>query len=190
MALHDRPVRLTYKDYLDIPEDGRRHEILDGEHFVTPAPSRRHQAVSIRLSSILHLFVDEHGLGEVYAAPFDVVLSNHDIVEPDVLFVSAQRLSHMTEGNFQGAPDLVVEILSPGTRRVDLGLKLERYEAFGVLEYWLVDPDGETVTVHRLEEGGFGKAVALDADDVLTTPLLPGLKLRLEKIFAKSAHPG
>ena len=179
MALHDHPIRLTYDDYLRIPEDGRRHEILDGEHYLTPAPSRRHQAVSIRLASRLHFFVEEHRLGEVYAAPFDVILSPCDIVEPDVLFVSEQRLSLMTEGNLQGAPDLVVEILSPGTRQVDLGLKLERYEIFGVLEYWLVDEDRETVTVYRLEGERFERAAELSAQEVLLTPLLPGLELQL-----------
>jgi Uma2 family endonuclease len=183
MALHNRPARLTYDDYLLFPDDGRRHEILDGEHYATSSPSRRHQAVSIRLSSRLHLFVDEHALGEVYSARLCVVLSAHDIVEPDLLFVSRPRLPLFTEWNFQGAPDLIAEILSDSTRSVDEGIKRDRYEAAGVQEYWLVDPDRETVTVYRLKGERFEMAAELSRQDVLATPLLPGLEVRLEEIF-------
>ena len=186
MAVHDRPIRLTYNDYLRIPEDGLRHEILDGEHYVTASPSLKHQTVSIRLSAALHTFVAAHRLGAVFHAPVDILLSWHDIVVPDLVFVSRERLSILTDANIQGAPDLVAEILSPSTRRVDEGVKLARYERLGVQEYWIADPLQRTVAVHRLEEGHFRQDAALRADlqDVLTTPLLPGLEVRLAEIFA------
>jgi Uma2 family endonuclease len=186
LALHDRPVRLTYDDYLLFPEDGRRHEILDGEHYVTASPSLKHQTVSIRLSAAISTFVDAHRLGAVFAAPTDVLLSRHDIVVPDLVFISRTRFSILTEANIQGAPDLVVEILSPSTRRVDEGLKLARYESLGVQEYWVADPLRRTMTVHRLEGDHFRPAAILQADlqDVLTTPLIPGLEVRLAEVFA------
>ncbi len=185
MALHDRPVRLNYDDYLHFPEDGRRHEILDGEHYVTASPSTRHQDVSVQLTTFLNLFIREHRLGKLYSAPTDVVLSDHDVVVPDLVFISKARRAMVTSSSIQGAPDLVVEILSPGTRRIDLGIKLERYESFGVREYWLVDPLRETVAVYRLEGERFERAAELTASDVLVTPLLPGLELQLERIFIR-----
>jgi Uma2 family endonuclease len=186
MAVHDRPVRLTYDDYLLFPEDGLRHEILDGEHYVTPSPSLKHQTVSRRLMLSLGLFVETNKLGEVFSAPTDVVLSFHDIAVPDLVYVSRARLSILTEANIQGAPDLVVEILSKSTRKVDQGIKFERYETLGVQEYWLADPFQRAVTVYRLDEGHFREAALLFADreDVLNTPLIPGLEIRLAEIFA------
>jgi Uma2 family endonuclease len=185
MALHDRPVRLTYDDYLLFPEDGRRHEILDGEHYVTPSPSTKHQDVSVQLTTHLNLFILEHRLGKLYSAPTDVVLSRHDVVVPDLVFISKARLALVTHPGVQGPPDLVIEILSPSTRRMDQRLKLERYESFGVQEYWVVDPDQETLTVYRLEGDRFHSSTDLTPEDTVTTPLLPGLELPLEKIFLR-----
>src|SRR5215218_2041044 len=108
MALQDRPVRLTYTDYLLFPEDGQRHEILDGEHYVTAAPFLRHQALVVELAAALHPFIRSNKLGQLFVAPADVVLSRHDIVQPDLVFISTERLHILTERNIQGAPDLVV----------------------------------------------------------------------------------
>jgi Uma2 family endonuclease len=186
MALHDRPTRLTYDDFVLFPEDGLRHEILDGEHYVSASPYLRHQAVSMSLSSLLGPFIRSHGIGQLFAAPTDVLLSRHDIVEPDLVFVSTERLQILTEKNIQGAPDLVVEILSGSTKRVDQGLKLERYERFGVQEYWIADSDRNTLTIYRLEGERFQNIATLsaEAEDVLQTPLLPGLEIRLVEVFA------
>src|SRR5215216_5158799 len=169
MALQDRPVRLTYTDYLLFPEDGRRHEILDGEHYVTAAPFLRHQALVVELAAALHPFIRSNKLGRLFVAPADVV------------FISTERLHILTERNIQGAPDLVIEILSESTRRTDGGIKLATYERFGVRECWLADPGRKTVLVYRLEEGRLRKIAELSAadGDVLTTPLLPGLEIRL-----------
>ena len=186
MAVRDTVRRkLTYEDYVLFPEDGQRHEILDGEHYVTPAPTLTHQRVSRKLSVKLALFVDEHRLGEVFYAPFDVLLSEHDVVQPDLLFVSNERMAILTEANAQGAPDLVIEILSSSTQRRDGTLKRDRYEGFDVREYWMVDPVRRTIRVYRREAAGFGASslFSATAEDVLTTPLLPGLEIRVSEIF-------
>lgn len=184
MALHDRPVRLTYNDYVLFPEDGQRHELIDGEHYVSPAPTLKHQEVLLELAVALRSFIKVNRLGKLYVAPADVVLSFYDVVQPDLVFISKERLHILTQKNIQGGPDLAVEILSNSTRNVDEGVKHTTYEHFGVKEYWLVDPDHETVAVHRLEEGRFRKTADLAAGDVLATPLLPGLQIPLAEIFA------
>jgi Uma2 family endonuclease len=183
MALHDRPVRLTYDDYLLFPEDGRRHEILDGEHYVTAAPYIRHQIVQQRLNFALSRIVEPAGLGQILSEPVDVLLSRHDIVQPDLLFIARERLGILTRRNVQGAPDLVVEILSSSSQRIDREIKREAYERAGVSEYWLVDPELDTVTVYRAGEAG-ATLLSARAADLLTTPLLPGFEARLADLFA------
>ncbi|HVR96426.1 MAG TPA: Uma2 family endonuclease [Thermoanaerobaculia bacterium] len=186
MAVRDTIHRqLTYEDYVLIPEDGLRHEILDGEHYVSPAPRKAHQRVSSKLHVRLGSFVEDRDLGEIYAAPFDVRFSDHDIAQPDLIFISNERAGILNEDNAKGAPDLVVEILSDSTRRIDEGIKRRLYERAGVLEYWLVDPQRRTVTVFRRVGDGFGSVETFSADqeDILTTPLLPGLQIRVGEIF-------
>ncbi len=186
MAIRDSAHRkLTYEDYALFPEDGQRHEVLDGEHYVTPAPTPGHQITSGRLHLKLGSFVNEHRLGLLLYAPLDVVLSEHDIAQPDLLFLSNERAGLLTQKNVQGAPDLVIEILSDSTRRRDLTLKRARYERCGVREYWLVDPTRKTVRVFRREGEAFLAPVdlAAAADDVLTSPLFPGLEIRLREIL-------
>ena len=177
--------KLTYDDYVLFPEDGLRHEILDGEHYVSPAPSRRHQDVSVNLLRFLLPFVHDRRLGRVYHAPTDVLLSEHDIVQPDLLFVSNTRAHVLTDANVQGAPDLVVEILSKSTRKRDEGLKRERYDRLGVGEIWLVDRERHEVRIHLRQGGGLRLVATLAAerDDRLTTPLLSGLAIPLREIF-------
>ena len=132
--------KLTYADYEKIPADGFRHEIIGGEEFMTPAPNLDHQAVLLSIAALLRAHATAQKLGRVYIAPTDVVLSKHDIVEPDVIFVSERRSSILTLKNIQGAPDLVIEVLSPSTQAEDRGPKLALYESSGVAEYWIVDP--------------------------------------------------
>ncbi|HEV2855871.1 MAG TPA: Uma2 family endonuclease [Thermoanaerobaculia bacterium] len=184
MALPDSPRKLTYDDYLLFPEDdGLRHEILDGEHYVTAAPFFRHQFLAGRLYLRLGRFVEERDLGVAVFAPVDVLLSPYDIAQPDLLFISKERAGIITKKNLQGAPDLVVEILSESTRRRDGGIKLERYDRFGVGEYWMLDPDSKAAWVYRRDGGRLRRAAELSAEDVLTSPLLPGLEIRLAEVF-------
>ncbi len=180
-----RSTRLTYEDYLLFPDDGKRHEIIEGDHYMTPAPRRKHQRVSGRLFVALSGFTASRRLGEVYAAPFDVVLSDENVVQPDLLFLSAARAGISTEDNIQGAPDLIVEILSESSRKKDEVTKRKLYERFGVQEYWVVDPELEIVKIFRRAQQGYGRAIELskEANDVLTTDLLPGFRLALTEIF-------
>ncbi len=180
-----RSSQLTYEDYLLFPDDGKRHEIIDGDHCVTPAPKTKHQKVSFNLTVAIGSFVKQRGLGLVLAAPSDVILSDENVVQPDLLFVSTARANIVTEDNIRGAPDLVVEIISETTRKKDEVTKRKLYERFGVQEYWIVDPELETVKIFRRAQQGYGRAVELskEADDILTTELLAGLKLALVEIF-------
>ena len=181
----DPSPKLTYEDYLRIPDDGKRHEIIDGKHFVTAAPFIRHQRIVRRLASRLDGFLREHPLGEYFFAPTDVILSPHDIVQPDLLFISNERSPIVTEKNIQGAPDLVIEILSGSTRRLDEVLKRRAYERFGAREYWIFDPQGKTVQVWERAGEGLRRVALLSATagDILTTALLPGLEIPLAEVF-------
>lgn len=187
MSTSARPdSRLTYDDFLLFPDDGQRHELIGGEHYVTPSPNRRHQ----QLLGRLYLAVADHlrahpALGEVYFAPFDVVFSRWDVVEPDLIFVAGDQLAVLTDKNIVGAPALVVEIASPSTRSRDRRIKRQLFEQHGVREYWMVDPDHDTVTVDRLDETGtFTRSGVLGIEAALSTPLLPGWTLPLDQLFA------
>jgi len=179
-------VKLTYDDFLQFPDDGKRHELIDGEHYVTPSPNTKHQQVSGNLHWLIRSYLETHPIGKVFYAPFDVLFSQFDVVEPDLLFVSTARLSDaVTSQHVISAPDLVVEIGSPSTRRRDETIKRRLYERSGVKEYWIVDPDVDVVRVYRPGDMGYTRPVelSLEAGDTLTTPLLPGLELPLGQIF-------
>ena len=181
-------VRLTFDDFLLFPEDGKRHELIDGVHYVTAAPTVVHQELLGRLHlAIGNFLVGRRQLGRVFLSPLDVVLSYYDVVEPDLLFVAGDQQDILTEANVQGPPALVVEILSPSTRRRDEGIKRELFEAKGIREYWIVDPKGLRVTVYRRgDEGQFPRLMDLVAGQALNleTPLLPGFALSLDDLFA------
>jgi Uma2 family endonuclease len=181
----DPGVRLTYDDFLLFPEDGNRHELIDGEHCVSPAPNIKHQQISVNLTVIIGSWLDANPIGHVFHAPVDTVLSFVDVVEPDLVYVSRERSAFIAKKHLTGAPDLVVEITSKATRNRDQTAKLRLYERSGVQEYWIVDPDIEVVRVHRRRGNGFGVAGELvrGRDDVLTSPIFPGLELPLERIF-------
>lgn len=185
MSPQPRSVRFTYEDYLLFPNDGKRHEIIDGDHFMTPAPNIKHQRVSGNLFNALTNFLKGRRSGEAFVAPCDVILSDEDIVEPDLLFVSAARAAIITEKNIQGPPDLVVEILSDSTRKTDEIVKRKLYERYGVREYWIVDPELETVKIYRLTDQGYVRAAELarEANETLSTPLLPGFQAPLAEVF-------
>jgi Uma2 family endonuclease len=180
--------RLTYDDFLLFPDDdGLRHEIIDGEHYVTAAPNLRHQELVGRLHLTIGAFVEDRPeRGRVFLSPFDVVFSFHDIVEPDLVFVAPDQFEILTAKNIQGTPALVVEILSPSTRKRDREIKRQLYDRSGVREYWLVDPEQDVVTIHRRAlDDSFPQAARLTAKalDTLDTPLLPGWSLPLARLF-------
>ncbi len=179
MAIPNPIVKFTYEDYLNAPED-KRYELLDGELVMTPAPGERHQSISILLGSKLFQFASENSLGRVYLAPFDVVLSDVDVVQPDLLFVSNERGHIITPANIQGAPDLVVEILSPSTAERDKTFKRTLYAKHGVNEYWMVDT---TVTILLLGERGYEVVDTYGEEETLTSPTLQGFRLHIGDLF-------
>ncbi len=130
---------LTYADYAALPDDGNRYQLLEGELVMTPSPRAWHQQVSYRLEFKLLAHVQEHDLGEMYHAPLDVTLDDHNVVQPDIFFISKERAGILQDGRILGAPDMCVEILSPGTVRLDRVRKLELYARFDVTHYWIVD---------------------------------------------------
>ncbi len=179
--------KLTYADYCAIPEDLLRHEILDGEHFVSPSPLVLHQKVSLNLASLLHGFLRETGLGEVLAAPSDVLLGPFTVVQPDLYVVLAGHRERLRENGCHGPPDLVIEILSPSNRAYDQVQKRRVYEASGIPEYWVIDPDAERIEVYRRSapDEGYARPLVHESphDLVVETPFLPGLSLALADVF-------
>jgi Uma2 family endonuclease len=180
-----RRVKLTYDDFVHFPDDGMRHELIDGEHFVTPSPNTSHQRISRRLALAIGQWLQAHPIGEVFFAPFDVVFTKFDVVDPDLLYISKSRAREMLTDKHALGADLVVEIGSPGTRRRDETLKLQLYQRAAVVEYWFVDPEHEVVRVYARAGNRFEAPQELkaDRDDVLTTALLPGFRLRTGKVF-------
>jgi Uma2 family endonuclease len=179
-------VKLTYDDFVLFPADGQRHELIDGEHYVTPSPTIRHQRIVGRLHLVIGSWLEEHAIGQLFLSPLDVVFSEFDVVEPDLLYLSNERAAQaLTTVHVRGVPELVIEIASKGTRKRDETIKRRLYERMGVSEYWVVDPEIEAIRIYRQEHGQFGRPIELSREtgDILTTPLLPGLELPLARIF-------
>jgi Uma2 family endonuclease len=182
-----RPPRanLGYSEYCCFPDDGRRHEIIDGDHYRTPAPSTTHQTVSKRLQYQLYTQVELADIGLVFNAPVDVQLTEHDIVQPDLVVVlkngadGNDRTRMITHTKINGAPDLVVEILSPSTAADDTVLKKQLYERTGVAEYWIADPDNQRLEQYRLVDGSY--RLEPPANPVMT--FAGGLCVKLDAIW-------
>lgn len=175
--------RFTYEDYKLLPEE-KRCEILEGDLLMTPSPNFRHQVVVSRLLLKLALFVDAGGLGKVVAAPMDVVLSAENVVQPDLLFISRDRMSIVDPlGPVKGTPDLAVEVLSPSTSGRDQILKRKLYGKYGVREYWVVDPEGCTVEILTQASAGLETYRVFSVGSVITSPLLPGLAIPVSDLF-------
>ena len=183
MATAQPVLKFTYEDYRTTPED-KRYELLDGDLLMTPAPNLKHQDVQFELGFQLGRFIKERALGKFFFAPCDVVLSDHDVVQPDLLFVSRERERLLSGGDaVRGAPDLVVEILSPATAGRDRGYKHALYARHGVAEYWLVDPADETIAIHRLRDGALAVAHTFGRGRTLRSPLLAGFELDVDAVF-------
>ncbi|MBI4498367.1 MAG: Uma2 family endonuclease [Chloroflexi bacterium] len=175
----------TYDRYCALPDDGKRYEIVWGELYVVPSPNAPHQTAALRLASLLDRFVQEHGLGKVYIAPFDVVLSRDTVVQPDVLFISRERAAIRTRANVQGSPDLVVEVLSPGTAARDLGIKRDVYALHGVPHYWLIDPDSRSLEAYELREADDVLVQHCAGDEVFAPARFPGLAIPLAALWSE-----
>ncbi len=174
--------KLTYEDYVGFPDDLQRHEIIDGDHYVTPSPLSYHQLVSGDLFVGLYRQIYEAGLGRVISAPMDVLLSRVDIVQPDIVVILESNASIITEKNIQGAPDLVVEILSPSTSARDRTLKKALYERVGVREYWIVDLERKRIEQFVLNaEGRYGSAG--EHEDEISARFVSGVTIDLTKVW-------
>jgi Uma2 family endonuclease len=176
--------RLTYQDYLDLPENGNRYEIISGELHNAPAPLIRHQEVLMNLGRILDSYCHRRRHGKLLFAPVDVVLSQIDVVQPDIIWISEKRLAIITSRNVVNAPDLVVEITGPFTRRKDMLIKRKLYEKHGVKEYWVIDPDQEWLRIYRRSGKKLSFRHTLKKDDSFHCPLFPGLMIELKDVFA------
>lgn len=168
-------MRWTYAEFARLPSEGStRHEVIDGELAVTPAPTPAHQLVVANLARTLGVFVHDNDLGQLFPGPIDLLFGEGDYLEPDLAFVRADRTQLVSERGIEGPPDLVVEILSPSTAHRDRGVKLERYRHFGVPEYWIVNLDGRAVDVWRLAEGAEVPDVVDEGGTLRWTPLTGG----------------
>ncbi|MBF0506864.1 MAG: Uma2 family endonuclease [Nitrospirae bacterium] len=174
--------RFTYEDYLKTPDD-RRYELIEGELIMTPSPVPNHQRISRKIALILEKFVSENSLGEIFYAPLDVHLDDETVFEPDILFISKERAHIIGEKNIQGAPDLVIEILSETTAYNDVIKKKKIYAKFGVKEYWIADPMEKTVEIYSLKDGVFILEKSFSESHILESSLLAGLNIKLPYVF-------
>jgi Uma2 family endonuclease len=170
-------VALTYKDYAALPDDGRRYQILDGELCVTPAPGTQHQAISMKLTVQLAARIDALGLGQLFAAPVDVILSDTTIVQPDLVFVATDRLDRVSARGIEGAPTLVVEILSPSTVEMDRHAKRDLYARHGVPYYWIADGEARAIEMYRLAGGSWELLARASGGEIIAAEPFAGLAL-------------
>jgi Uma2 family endonuclease len=173
----------TYEDYLKTPDD-QRYELIEGELIMTPSPVPYHQWLLKNIGFALESFVREKKMGKLFYAPCDVHLDNENVLQPDILFISKERLNIIGEKNIQGAPDLVIEILSESTAYLDMVKKKRLYAQLGVKEYWIIDPGEKTAETYSLKDNSFVLTKRFAEKDVLESTLLPGLKIKLSHIFA------
>lgn len=187
MAKTHPTIKYTVEDYLNVAEsETERYELLEGELVMVPAPNWFHQSIAAALFEQLNQFVKERELGVVRFAPLDVEFSPHDVAQPDLIFLSRHKLDLVQEGRVRGAPDLVVEIFSPSTRQRDRTTKRTLYARHGVGEYWLVDPDAETVEVLSLGDEGFTRTRLYERADTLRSPLFSELEIPLDAVFSEA----
>ena len=175
--------KYTYEDYLKIPDDKGRYELVNGELLMTPSPIPNHQRISGKLEFVVRKFVTENNLGEIFYAPCDVYLDNENVVQPDILFISKDRLNIIGDKNIQSAPNLVIEIISENSVYRDMVQKKRLYARFGVKEYWIVIPEEKEVEVYILKGEAYQLYKTYTKVDILESPSLKGLKIGLKEIF-------
>ncbi|HQX48903.1 MAG TPA: Uma2 family endonuclease [Planctomycetaceae bacterium] len=181
-TIRKSPTKLTYDEYVLFPDDGKRHEIINGRHYMNAAPNPRHQAVSRHIQFQLYEQIELKKLGEVIDSPIDLQLSLWDVVQPDIVVVlAANRI--ITTTKIKGVPDLVIEILSPSNRKHDLELKKQLYEQSGVPEYWIVDPENQTVSRYRLDEGGTFAAHVVFTESITFDGIPGGAIVDLKRVW-------
>ncbi|MGI8552153.1 MAG: Uma2 family endonuclease [Dehalococcoidia bacterium] len=174
----------TYDDYAAIPEDGKRYEVVDGVLYIMPGPNTGHQTAAVNFTTFLTIHVRFSGKGRVFAAPYDVELGPGDVVQPDVVVVLSANLGIITASRIIGAPDLVVEIASPGTATHDRRKKQDAYARAGVPEYWIADPYAHTIELLCLEGDAYRSIGVFAGQSTLPSLVIPDLPVRVEQFFA------
>jgi Uma2 family endonuclease len=184
MALAE-DVLFTTADYQLLPETGPRYQVIEGQLCMAPAPNRYHQDISKNIEFILFKYLEKHPIGKMYHAPFDVYLDNHNVFQPDIAFFSNQRLAVLTDAGAEGAPNFVVEILSPRTAQLDRVPKRRVYARSGVDELWIISPVKQMIEVFRLQQDADQPAVVHGAKARFTSACFLGLTFRATQIFAR-----
>jgi Uma2 family endonuclease len=174
----------TYRDYAALPDDGHRYEIVDGVLYMAPSPNEWHQNATLEIASYLRTHVKLTGLGQVYIAPFDVELDPKTVVQPDVIVILNANRNKITFSHIIGAPDLIVEVSSPGTIGYDREKKQHAYARAGVPEYWIADPWSRTVEVLTLEAGGYRSLGVFEGKAVLPSEVVADFLVHVEQFFA------
>jgi Uma2 family endonuclease len=175
--------KLTYDDYVLFPNDGLKRELIDGEVYVSPAPNVRHQRIALAFVFAIQQFLKEQGGGELFIPPCDVILSDTEVVQPDVIFVSEAQAGIVTDANIKGSPALLIEIVSNPT--LDRRVKRDLYGHHEVSEYWIVDPDADQVLVYRLTNQSYGQPEIFEPGDTLSPAALPALHLNLAELLRR-----
>jgi Uma2 family endonuclease len=175
--------KMNYDQLCLLPEDGNQHELFDGELVMTPSPRPRHQDIVVKLTTRLAAYMEPRSLGKLYVAPLDTIMDEYTVVQPDILFVSRERVAEVVKEWIEGAPDLVVEVLSPSTFHKDLRRKMGVYSQFGVKEYWIVDPEEQTIALYERAGEKLQLTRQFAAGETFRSPLLPGFELEVQSIF-------
>ena len=176
---------MNYDQLCLLPEDGNQYELFDGELVMTPSPSSHHQGIVGKLHALLLAHIEKTRAGRVYLAPLDTIFDEYTVLQPDILYVSRNRVPQVVKERIEGAPDLVVEVLSPSTFYKDLRRKMAVYAQFGVREYWIVDRDKQAIEVYGRQRKGLELRAQFSAKDTLESPLLPGFRLPVRRIFVE-----
>jgi Uma2 family endonuclease len=175
--------KMTYDEYCLLPEGRNQYELIDGELIVTPSPRREHQEIVGRLYARLLNYVEQNRLGAVYVAPLDTIFNQYTVLQPDILFISNERLPEIAKEWIEGAPDVVIEVLSPGTIDRDRRRKLAVYSQFGVPEYWIVDPQSRTMELYRHGGGTLRLTRAYSQDETFESAFISGFRIPVKVIF-------
>ena len=181
--------RVTAEDYRALPEGGPQYQLIEGDLYMSPAPNRFHQDISRNIGLIIGNYLETHPIGTVYNAPFDVYLDHDNVFQPDFVFVARENYGVLTDAGVEGVPELVIEILSPGTAKLDRNAKQRVYARCGVKEMWLVDPETTTVAVYNLQQNAVQPAAVYAIGDQFTSGFFPGLVFSVARFFQAIRRP-
>lgn len=176
-------------DYEEMSEGPPYYQVIVGDLIMSPSPTPNHQDIVLEIAALIRNYLEKKPIGRVFVAPLDVFLDDYNIYQPDVIFISNERLDILTGKGVEGAPDLVVEILSPSTARLDKGAKRKKFAQTGVKELWLVAPETRTISIYLMDQDAEKPARTHGEKSVFESSLLPGLKFKAAVIFKNLSSP-